>query len=216
MATLTLWWCNVFFPAEPHRRQRHVDCFYIALFSALEHSLRLHVILQEWLVFQSAFLNIHRSGVLTALTWLVPHETTAILAQVLCTPYSRAPCHFMQSHIPRVHACLVVTCHLHFWQIDWDLLRATALTQGLNRYRNKSQHRKLTLEKKILPPVLRGLKPVTFQSRVWHSNHWAIPAPRMLQLLIIIIFNALVFKKKFFLMYWFQFSSCCELEATAV
>ena len=22
----------------------------------------------------------------------------------------------MQSHIRRVHACLAVTCHLHFWQ----------------------------------------------------------------------------------------------------
>ena len=32
-----------------------------------------------------------------------------------------------------------------------DLLRATAETQGWNGYRNKSQHRKLTLEKKILP-----------------------------------------------------------------
>ena len=34
--------------------------------------------------------------------------------------------HFMQSHIRKVHACLAVTCHLHFWQNDRDLLRATA------------------------------------------------------------------------------------------
>jgi len=27
------------------------------------------------------FLNIHRSGVLTVLAWLVPHETAAILAR---------------------------------------------------------------------------------------------------------------------------------------
>ena len=27
-----------------------------------------------------------------------------------------ALCHFMQSHIRKVHACLAVTCHLHFWQ----------------------------------------------------------------------------------------------------
>ena len=33
-------------------------------------------------------------------------------------------CHFMQSHIPRVCACLVGTCHLHFWQNDRDLLQA--------------------------------------------------------------------------------------------
>ena len=62
-------------------------------------SLHLHVILHEWLDFYCVFLNIHRSGVLTALAWLVPHETAAVLAQVLYTPYNHAPCHFMQSHI---------------------------------------------------------------------------------------------------------------------
>ena len=69
-------------------------------------------------------------SVLTALAWLVPHETAAVSAQVLCTPYNHAPCHFMQSHIRRVHACLAVTCHLHFWQNYRDLLRATAVTRG--------------------------------------------------------------------------------------
>ena len=48
-----------------------VDRFYIALFSALEHSLRSHVMLHEWITFYSAFLNIHRSGAVTALSWLV-------------------------------------------------------------------------------------------------------------------------------------------------
>ena len=42
----------------------------------------------------------------------------------------------MQSHIRKVHACLVVTCHLHFWKNDRDLLRATAVTRGWNGYRN--------------------------------------------------------------------------------
>ena len=65
-------------------------------------------------------------------------------------------CHFMQSHIRKVHACLAVTCHLHSWQNDWDLLRAAAVTWRWNRYWNKSQHRKLTLEKKILPTLLQG------------------------------------------------------------
>ena len=76
-----------------------------------------------------------------------------------------------------MYACLAVTCHLHFWQNDQDLLRATVVTQGWNGYRNKSQHRKSTLEKKILPPFQQGFEPVTFQSRVRRSNHWAIPAP---------------------------------------
>ena len=117
------------------------------------------------------FLNIHRSGVLTALAWLVPHETAAVSAQVLCTPYNHVPCHFMQSHIRKVYACLAVTCHLHFWQNDRGLLRATAVTRGWNGYRNTSQHRKLTLEKKILQPLLQGFEPATLRSRVRRSNH---------------------------------------------
>ena len=36
----------------------------------------------------------------------------------------------MQSYIRKVHACLAVTCHLHFWQNDRDLVRATAVTDG--------------------------------------------------------------------------------------
>ena len=79
----------------------------------------------------------------------MPHETAAVSAQVLCTPYNHASCHFMQSHIRKVYACLAVTCHLHFWQNDRDLLRPTVVTRGWNGYRNKSQHRKSTMEKKI-------------------------------------------------------------------
>ena len=79
--------------------------------------------------------------------------------------------------IRKVYACLAVTCHLHFWQNDRDFLRATVVTRGWNGYRNKSQHRKSTLEKKILPPFQQGFEPATFQSRVRRSNHWAIPAP---------------------------------------
>ena len=59
------------------------------------------------------------------------HSTAAASAQVLCTPYNHAPCHFMQSHIRKVCACLAVTCHLHFWQNDQDILRATAVTRGM-------------------------------------------------------------------------------------
>ena len=104
----------------------------------------------------------------------MPHESAARESQsrrVLCTPYNHAPCHFIQSHIRKVYACLAVTCHLRFWQNDRDLLRATAVTRGWNGYRNKSQHRKLTLEKKILPPLQQGFEPATFRSRVRRSNH---------------------------------------------
>ena len=90
---------------------------------------------------------------------------------------TNAEARFNKIHIRKVYACLAVTCHLHFWQNDRDFLRATVVTRGWNGYRNKSQHRKSTLEKKILPPFQQGFEPATFQSRVRCSNHWAIPAP---------------------------------------
>ena len=54
-----------------------VDRFYIALFSALvqTHCARVWFCMSEQLVFYSTFLTIHQRGVLTALAWLVPHET---------------------------------------------------------------------------------------------------------------------------------------------
>ena len=67
----------------------------------------------------------------------------------------------MQSHIRKVHACLAVTYHLHFWQNDRYLLRATAETLEWNGYRSQSRHRRLTLEKKLLLPFLQGLEPAT-------------------------------------------------------
>ena len=96
---------------------------------------------------------------------------------ILCTPYNHASCRFMQSHIHKKHACLAVTCQLHFWQNDWDLLCAIVVTWEWNRYQNKSQHRKLTLEKKTLLPLRQGFVPATFQSQVRRSYHWAIPTP---------------------------------------
>ena len=41
---------------------------------------------------------------------------------------------------------------------------------------SKCQHTKLTLKKKILPPLLPGFEPATFQSRVWRSSQQAVPA----------------------------------------
>ena len=114
----------------------HVDVgrFYIALYSALEHT---HCTLvardfkwsSYWRFLQRA-LNIHlSSGVAASLfrvTWLVPLETAAISARSM---YTIQPCiilrNFMQSHIHRVHTCLAVTSYLNFWQNDRDLLRAT-------------------------------------------------------------------------------------------
>ena len=83
----------------------------IALFSALLSRLTSLAWGSTWVTsFIARFLNIHRSGVLTAVAWLVPHETAAVSAQILCTPYNHAPCHFMQSHI-RNGVC-VFSCNL--------------------------------------------------------------------------------------------------------
>ena len=62
---------------------------YSAILRSRADSLRSHVILHAWLAFHSTFLNIHRSGVLTVLAWLVPHETAAISARSV---YTIQPC----------------------------------------------------------------------------------------------------------------------------
>ena len=88
-------------------------------------------------------------------------------------------CRFMQSHIRRVPVMwLAVTFHQHFQQNDRDLLRATVVTRGWTKYRDTSQHRKLTLEKKIIPPLLPGLEPATFRSRVQRSTMELSPLPK--------------------------------------
>ena len=105
-----------------------VDRFYIALFSAFELThcaLMIDYLKKKNRFFYSTFLYIHGSGLQHCLivTWLVPRETAAVSARSV---YTIQPCtmsrHFMQIHIRRVHVCLVLTCHLHFWQNDRDLL----------------------------------------------------------------------------------------------
>ena len=96
-------------------------------------------------------------------TRLVPREAAAVSARSVYTIQTyMVSCHFMQSHMRKLYACLPVTCHLHFWPNDRDLLRATAVTRGWNGYWNKSQHSKLTLDKKLLPPLLPVFKPEIF------------------------------------------------------
>ena len=107
--------CRELIMAEdgPMRAFYYWSLLYSAILRSWADSLRSHVILHERIAYYSAFLNIHRSGVLTALAWLVPQESAARESQsrrVLCTPYNHAPCHFMQSHIRKVYACLAVTC----------------------------------------------------------------------------------------------------------
>ena len=74
--------------------------------------------------------------------WLVPGETAAVSAHVLCTPYSHAPGYSANLFEATYVGCMCVTCHMHFWQNDRDLLRATAVTRGCNKYRHENKHGK--------------------------------------------------------------------------
>ena len=99
--------------------------------------------------------------------WLLHLGASSVYTMQPCTSLQ---CHLIPSHICRMHVCLGVACHLHFWQNVQGLLHATVVTQRWNRYWNESQHRKLTLdwlEKKILLPLMLGLKPATFWSQSW-------------------------------------------------
>ena len=134
------------------------------------------MILNEWLYpFIARVFNIHRSGVLIALFWML-HGWCHVKccrfgagSVYTIQPCTRLQCHFIQSHIGRVYVCLAVTCHLHFWQNDWDLLCVTVVTRGWNGYWRVSTESWPWRKKMLLP----GLEPETFWSQVRHSNHWA-------------------------------------------
>ena len=87
-----------------------VDHFYYlhsAILCSWANSLHSHVILHEWLAFSSVFLNIHWSGVLTELTWLVPHETAAVLA---CSVYTIQLCTKSLHAKPYIYIYIMCTC----------------------------------------------------------------------------------------------------------
>ena len=108
-------------------------------------------------------------------TWLVPVNSLCSVCTIqLCISLQ---CHFIWSHICWVHVCLAVTFHLHFEQNDQDVFCATSVTQGWSVYPNTSQHKKLTLEKKIILLLLQGLKPMTIQTWVWHLTTELFHAP---------------------------------------
>ena len=112
----------------------------------------------------------HVKLLLSRRTFCLHHTEPCISLQCRCsTP-----------HTYRIYIgcmCLAVTCHQRFWQNDRFFLRASAVTRGWNGYQNKSQHRKLNLEKKILPPLLSGLETETLRSRVRRSTTELSPLP---------------------------------------
>ena len=134
--------------------------------------------------FLQRILKFHPNCVLRALfgCYMAGATWNCCRLGAFCAHHTTMSHHFMQNHICRVHACLAVTCHLHFQQNDQDPLLAPVVTQGWNGYWNKSQHRRLTPEKKILPPLQLGLKPTTFWSQVQCSEtHTELSQPAMQQ-----------------------------------
>ena len=87
--------------------------------------------------------------------WLVPRLGAFCVHHTTMHPVTLSV--YAKPHIVRCVRILAVTCHLHFLQNDRGLLRTTAVAQGWNGYRNKSQDKRLTLEKKSLPPFLLAL-----------------------------------------------------------
>ena len=61
----------------------------------------------------------------------MPPETAAVVARFVYTiqPCTSLHCHFIRSHLRRMHVCLTVTCHLHFWQNDQYLRCVCVLGQ---------------------------------------------------------------------------------------
>ena len=94
---------------------------------------------------------------------------------VLCTPYNHAPCHFMQSHIRKVYACLAVTCHLCFWQNGWGLLRATAVASHPS-YKQKALTTTKTNKNLLFFPVWCFCQQLQ-KKKKWKTSlnvHWTI------------------------------------------
>ena len=64
---------------------------------------------------------------------MVPRETAALSAHVLCIPYNHTLVYsvtfFKATYVRCMTVRLAVTCHLYFWQNDRDLVRATAVTR---------------------------------------------------------------------------------------
>ena len=116
-----------------------VDCFYAALFSAFKQTNSALVAWDsEWVIitFYSTFwiyAEVLYLQCCLVVTWLVPltwHCCCLGTHSVYTVqPRISLQCYFIQSRICRVHVCLAVTCHLHFWQNDWALLSASAVTQ---------------------------------------------------------------------------------------
>ena len=134
--------------------------------------------LKVTLALRSAFLNIHRRGYNAV--WLLHGWCDVKLLpsrRKFCVHYNHAlvytvtslHCHFIRSHMRRMHVCLAVTPPSALLAEYPGSSTCYCCNTGVERIPKKIQHRKLTLEKTILPSLLQGLEPEIFRSRVRRS-----------------------------------------------
>ena len=141
--------------------------------------------MSDYSAFHSKILNIHRTElVLYSAVWSLQgwcHVKLLPSRRTFCVNHTTKHIsrHFMESRIRRMHSCLAETCHLHFWQTDRDILRATAVTRGWNKYQNKSRHRKHTPNIAWKDVVNQCLEFCT-ESWPWEENSPTSPHPRHL------------------------------------
>ena len=106
-----------------------VDRFSVALFSTLQQT---HCALAScdcrWVTgFLKHVFEYPPKWCTYSAVWLL-HGWSCCHLGAFCVHHTTMSCHFMQSRIRRVLACLAVTCQLHFGQNDQNLLCATAVT----------------------------------------------------------------------------------------
>ena len=105
-------------------------------------ALLLHVTVNEWLSLFTACFEYPHKGCSCSTVWFLHgwFHSKLLHLSTLCVRLTTMHqiTSFHANHVPRVHACLAITGHLHLWQNDQDFLHATAVSRGWNRYRNKS------------------------------------------------------------------------------
>ena len=113
-------------------------------------------------------------------TWLAPYETAAVLA---LSAYNHAPCHVTSykatCRVPW-HVCVAVTCHLHFWQSDWDLLNFIHMcccsNTGVEWILKKESAQKVILERRSGMDTEKRVNTESysgeFSCHCWDLNPW--------------------------------------------
>ena len=120
--------CNCKFTGGTDKTTRW-SLLHSAILRSRADSLRSHVILHEWLAFCSSFFEyppkwcIYRAGMTGA-----TRNRCCLDASSVYTMHHVTSCKTTNVRFS-CQACLAVTCHLHFWQNDRDLLRATVVTR---------------------------------------------------------------------------------------